>query len=172
MAQQYYEIYSNFSPVFNTANVLMRGRGYNEICDIIADSQILVVNTDYDNWNGGTYGYTVYVNLPVTKYSTLTSDKIAEAERQLGESLNEVSGHSSSYFLVKITPILSRTDIDWGVIGGESGKSKLKQSIETVRNIMISVATGGSRIQDENDRYQKLHNDIVTNCKKLNCNLQ
>lgn len=168
MSQQYYEIYSNFSPVFNTANVLMRERGYNEICDILADPQILVVNTDYDNWNGGTYVYTVYVNLPVTKYSTLTSEKIAEAEKQLGESLNEVSGESNSYFLAKITPILSRADIDWGVIGGESGKSMLKQSIETVRNIMISVATGGSRIQDENDRYQKLQNDIVTNCKKLN----
>ncbi|MBQ2047240.1 MAG: hypothetical protein II260_08625 [Muribaculaceae bacterium] len=168
MTQQYYEKYSNFSPILNTANVLMRGRGYNEVCDIIADSQISIVNTDYDNWNAGTFVYTVYVNLSVKKYSTLTSEKVAEAEKIFGESLNEVSGDSNSYFLAKITPILSNTDIDWGAIGGEAGKSKLLQSIETVRNIMISVATGGNNIQDENDRYQKLHGEIVINCKKLN----
>ena len=74
MAEQFYEIYSNFSPVFNTANALLKERGHNDICELIADSQISVVNTEYDNWNGGTYGYTVYINLPVKKYSTLSSE--------------------------------------------------------------------------------------------------
>ncbi len=112
MAQEYYEKYSNFSPILNTANALMRGRGYNEVCDIIADSQISIVNTDYDIWNAGTFIYTVYVNLSVKKYSTLTSEKVAEAEKIFGESLNEVSGDNNSYFLAKITPTLSNTDID------------------------------------------------------------
>lgn len=168
MAEQFYEIYSNFSPIFNTANVLLKGRGYDEIRKIIADSQVSVVNTEYDNWNGGTYGYTVYVSLPVKRYSTLTPEKIAETERILGESLNEVSGDENSYFYAKVTPILSKTDIDWGIIGGEVGKNKLKQSIETIRDIMISVATGGSLIQNEDDRYQKLQAEILLNCKKLN----
>ena len=168
MAEQYYEIYSNFSPVINTANVLMRGRGYGEICDLVADSNLSVVNTEYDNWNGGTYGYTVYINLPVKKYSKLTTEQISDAEKKIGESLNEVIGDDNSYFHVKITPTLSKDDIDWSAIGGDSGKITLKQNLETLKNIMISVATGGNKIQNENDRYQKIQNEVLQNCKKLN----
>ncbi len=168
MAEQYYEVYSNFSPVFNTANALLSGRGCNEICEIISDSQLTVVNTEYDNWNGGTYGYTVYIGLSVKKYSTLSSEEITNIERLLGETINEVSGDENSYFHVKITPVLSKGDINWDTIGGETGKTELKKDIETIRNIMISVATGGNRIQEENDRYQKLHKEVLQKSKKLN----
>ena len=168
MAQQYYEINSNFSPILNTANALIKERGDYEICNIIVGSQVSVINTEYDNWNGGTYGYTVYISLSVKLYSALSHERIAEVERVIGDSLNEVSGDESSYFHVKITPILSRGDIDWEMIGGNIGKNKLKQSIETIRNIMISVATNGSLIKDENERYQKLQLEIARDCKRLN----
>ena len=65
MEQQYYEIASNFSPVFNIALALLKGRGCEEICYTISSAKISVVNTEYDNWNGGTYGYTVYISLSV-----------------------------------------------------------------------------------------------------------
>ena len=134
MAQQFYEINSNFSPVFNTANALIKERGDNEICNIMVGAQVSVVNTEYDNWNGGTYGYTVYVSLPVKLYSALSHERITEVEKVIGDSLNEVSGDENSYFHVKITPILSGGDIDWETIGGDIGKNKLKQNIETIRN--------------------------------------
>lgn len=168
MAEQFYEIYSNFSPIFNTANALLRGRGYNEICETIADSQISVINTEYDNWNGGTYGYTVYINLPVKKYSTLSYEKIGEVEKIFAEFLNEVSGSDNCYFHAKITPVLSRVDMDWDIIGGSKGKTILKQKIETIKSVMISVATNGSLIKDEEERYLKLQAEIINDCKKLN----
>ena len=51
--------------------------------------------------------------------------------------------------MVQISPTLCKEDIDWSIIGGIQGKNMLKQNIEIVRNIMVSVATGGNRIQEE-----------------------
>lgn len=168
MEQQYYEIQSNFFPIYNTASVLMRRRGYNEICDVIAGAQISVINTSFDNWNGGTYEYTVYLGLPVKTYSTLSVEKKEEIEKTLGESLNEVKNDENSNFYIKINPILSRGDIDWEIIGGMTAKTELKQKIETIRDIMIFVATGPNLIKEENDRYKKIQNEIIISCRKIN----
>ena len=70
--------------------------------------------------------------------------------------------------MVQISPTLCKEDIDWSIIGGIQGKNMLKQNIEIVRNIMVSVATGGNRIQEEDERYKKLNTLITTDCKKLN----
>ena len=169
MEQQYYEIPSNFFPVFNIAMALLRGRGYEDICNVISSAKISVVNTEYDNWNGGTYGYTVYVNLSVKQYTSFSSDKIAEMEKVISEAFNEsIKGNSNNYFKVQIGPSLSKEDIDWSAIGGLSGRATLKQNIDTIKNIMVSVATSGNKIQDEEDRYKKLHAQIERDCKKLN----
>lgn len=167
--QQYYEISSNFSPVFNLALALMKERGNEEICNAISSANISVVNTEYDNWNGGTYGYTVYIDLSVKIYSAFSAEKISNMEKTISESLNEaVKGNNNDYFMVQISPTLCKEDIDWSIIGGIQGKNMLKQNIETVRNIMVSVATGGNRIQEEDERYKKLNTLITIDCKKLN----
>ena len=75
---EYYEDTKNFSPVLNTAISLMRNRGQDYYCQLIQQGDISVVNTDYDNWNGGTYGYEVYLNLPVNVYAPLKKELIEE----------------------------------------------------------------------------------------------
>lgn len=169
MEQQYYEIPSNFFPVFNIAMALLKGKGYEDICNMVSSAKISVVNTEYDNWNGGTYGYTVYVSLSVKQYTSFASSQIADMEKAITDVLNEsIKGNGNDYFNVQIGPTLSKEDIDWNAIGGLNEKAKLKQSIETIKNIMVSVATGGNRIQEEEDRYKKLHIQIEHDCKKLN----
>jgi hypothetical protein len=169
MNQQYYEIQSNFASIYNVALALMKGRGHNEICQFLSDTKVSVVNTDFDNWNGGTYGYTVYISMSVKRYSSFSSDKIAEMEKVIAESLNEViKKNPNDYFNVQISPTLSEEDIDWNVIGGLNGRAALKQNIEIIRNIMVSVATGGNRIQEEEERYKKLHVQAQRDCEKLN----
>ncbi len=169
MNPEYYEIESNFSPVYNLAIALMKGRGQDDICSVLSEARLSVVNTEYDGWNGGTYGYTVYVSLSVKQYSSFSAEKIEEMEKVLSDALNEaIKGDNSNYFHAQIGPFLSKEDIDWSLIGGLSGKAALKQSIETIRNIMISVATGGNRIPVEEERYKGLQVQIQRNCKKLN----
>jgi len=169
MEQQYYEISSNFSPVLNLALALLKERGHGDICNIVSSAKISVVNTEYDGWNGGTYGYTVYISLSVKQYTSFSSDQIAKYEKVMSEALNEsIKGNNNDYFNVEIGPTLSKEDIDWTAIGGLNGRATLKKNVETIKSIMVSVATGGNRIQDEDERYKKLHTQIERDCKKLN----
>lgn len=169
MELQYYEIPSNFSPVWNISLALLKGRGYNETCNMLSTARISVVNTDFDSWNGGTYGYTVYISLSVKQYTSISSEQMEQMEKTISDALNEsIKGNRNDYFNVQITPLLSKEDIDWNAIGGLSGRAQLKQNIETLMNIMVSVATGGNRIQDEDERYKKIQVQTVRDCKKLN----
>ena len=169
MEQQYYEKKSNFVPILNTAKALIKERGHNDIFDIINNAMLSVVNTDYDGWNGGIYGYTVFLSLSIKLYASFSSDRITEIEKIIVEALNEATkGDEHNYFNVQIGPTLSKDDIDWNAIGGLNGKAMLKQNIETISNIMISVATGGPQINSEEIRYRRLHSQIEQDCKKLN----
>lgn len=76
----YYEEEKNFSPVLSTAISLMRSRNQENYCELILKAEVNVQNTDYDNWNGGTYGYTVFLNLPVKVYASLRKDEIESRE--------------------------------------------------------------------------------------------
>jgi hypothetical protein len=49
---------------------------------ILAHAQVRMEQTDYDNWNGGTYGYTVFLGLPAHLYAQLT-DTQGDIEREL-----------------------------------------------------------------------------------------
>ena len=59
MEQMFYEKKENFKPVFDTTMALLSARGRKDICTLISNAEIDVVNSDFDNLNGGTYGYTV-----------------------------------------------------------------------------------------------------------------
>lgn len=169
MEQQYYEIESNFTPVFNIALALLKERGFEEICNTISSAKISVINTEYDNWNGGTFGYTVYISLSVKLYTSFSAEQISHMEKMISESLDEaIKGNNNDYFIVQIGPTLSKEDLDWSIIGGAKGKALLKQNIETVRNIMVSVATGGNLIKEVDEKYKKLNNQISRDCKRLN----
>ena len=141
MGEIYYEKEEYFKPIYQTSLALMRERGYDTQCDIISCGDWQIVNTEYDNWNGGTYGYTLYVNLSVKQYSLLSSEQIAELEKVFSETLNEVTkGEDNHYFHVQISPRFSKSDVNWDTIGGIKGKGDLLQKIETIKNIMISVS--------------------------------
>lgn len=169
MGQAFYEIDSNFLPVYNLAVALIKERGRDDICRVLLDARLSVLNTEFDGWNGGTYGYTVFVSLSVKQYTSFSTEKREEMEKVLSDALNEsINGDNNNYFHVQIGPFLSKDDVDWNLIGGLNGKATLKQDVETIRNIMISVATGGNRIQDEDKRYKELHIRALRNCKKLN----
>lgn len=165
----FYEEERNFRPVFRTALALMQMRGENKVCQLIQQAEINIVNTDFDNWNGGTYGYTVYLSLPVKRYASFSKEEIGDAEKLLAESLNEATkGEDNHYFNVQIAPVFTTSDINWDAVGGESGKEQLKKDLEALKDLMISVATGGERIQTVDSRYKTLHNSINSRCKKLN----
>ena len=165
----YYEEEKFFGPVFRTALSLMQTRGHDKYYQLIQQAEVNVVNTDIDSWNGGTYGYTVYLNLPVKDYASLSREEINELEKMMSNSLNEVTkSDENHYFSTQIIPKFTLSDINWELIGGESGKDQLRKDIEALKDMMISVATGGERIQNVDARYRSLHSSISSRCKRIN----
>lgn len=165
----YYEDKKNFTPVFQTAISLMQTRGYDIFCNLIQQADVYVENTEYDRWNGGTYGYTVHVNLSVKEYTSLSKEEIDNAEKTLSESLNEVTkGDENHYFYTQISPRFMHSDINWEQVGGETGKDQMKMELESIQDILISVSTGGPRFQEVESRYKSLHSALSKKCKKLN----
>lgn len=163
----FYEEKDNFKPVFDTTMALLSARGHKDICTLISNAEINVINTDFDNWNGGTYGYTVYIYVDVKTYAANT-ENISEIERVISEFLNEtIRGDERNFFSVSISPKLIKNGYKWDLIGGLEAKKRLHQDIETIRNIMISVATGGNRIQDEEDRYRTINTSVIERCNKI-----
>lgn len=165
----YYEDKENFTPVFQTAISLIQTRGNDAICRLIQQAEVTVENTDYDNWNGGTYGYTVYVNISVKEYASLSKEEIENAEKTISESLNEVTkGDNNNYFNAQISPMFMRSDINWELIGGQVGKEQMMKELESIRDILISVSTGGPRFQEVEFKYKSLHSELSRKCKQLN----
>ena len=164
----YYEEIKNFRPIMDTAISLLRGRGQDRYCQIVLQAVITVANTDYDNWDGGTYGYTVFIDLPVNVYAQLKKDEIDTAEKVLAETFNEViKGDEHSFFIVQIAPKFTVSDINWDLIGGESARNQLERDLLAIKDVLISVATGGARINEVEERYKKLQKVVSRQCNQL-----
>ena len=165
----YYEEEINYKPILKTAKELLKKRGYIDCCSILDEGTISVVCTDYDNWNGGTYGYTIYVSLPVSQYGAYTSDRINEFESEISKTFNEViKADNNSSFITQISPWFSPKDIDSTLIGGEVGKKELLSKIEEISNLLIKVATGGPSFDLVDGDYKKLYNWLSDKLKTLN----
>lgn len=169
METAFYEIESNFAPVYQTVLALIKARGLDELYKIITSAKISVKNTDIESWYGETYVYTIYIILPVKIYAPISPEKISEYEKIFSELINEITKENNQVnFITQISTKFSKSDIDWSCIGGETDKKQLKENIVNVKNIMIAVATGKTKIQEVNEKYQTLNSNIKDDCLKLN----
>ena len=155
-----------FKPVLSTAKELLAAQKNNTIVDILNKSDISVMQTGYDNWNGGINYYTVYIDMAVADFVDNQSE-INEIEQKILETFNTATRYTESeaFVQVLISPkCLSR--IDWALLENIS-KQELLRDVEYLKNVMVSVATGGQRIQDVDTEYQKIYNKVAIALKKI-----
>jgi hypothetical protein len=57
---------------------------------VLANSQLRVADPSYDNWNGGTQGWTLNCALPASLYARLTVDDRTECEKGLADAVAEL----------------------------------------------------------------------------------
>lgn len=82
--------------------------------------------------------------------------------------MNEVVKYDDrNYFAVRVIPKYTISGIDCGIIGGQYGKEQLKANVVDVRDIMLSVATGGARIKDVEEKYESQNAIVCQLCKSL-----
>lgn len=162
-----YENPAEFSKFIDLVKLMLKERGEDDICNLLCDANIQVANIDDNTWFNGFIEYTIEVKVAVKKYSSYNKFQIELFERQISDCLTEITKvDGSSKFITKIVPSLIKEKETVEEIVPPEYKD-LRQNLDTIRNIMVSVATGGERIQTVNDRYQTIHGDVKSMCKKM-----
>lgn len=87
----------NIEPFLATLARLFATDGAAREVAILACSKVKAEQTEYDNWDGGTYGYTIYLEIPTSIYSQIHDDK---------DSIEKV-------LLEKARPLMSLYPADW-----------------------------------------------------------
>jgi len=106
----------------------------------------------YDNWDGGTTIYGIYCRVPLELYSNIELEiqAIEQSIKNKAETL--FRSYSQSWVgEVVISPELADE------IQGKAYKiphEDLAKLLEKQKSLMVSVSTGGARIQDVNNDYQ------------------
>jgi hypothetical protein len=123
--------------------------------EILSSAQAKIEQIGYDNWDGGTDIYGLYLEVPTNVYSTYEPHL-----KTIEESISE-----------KLRPILRKYPRTWigevvispRLVSATSQPpkaylvpdKKLIEAVEAQRNLMISVSTGGPRIQSVNNDYKE-----------------
>lgn len=162
-----YENPVELTQLFDLVKLMLKERGEDDICNLLSNSSISIINTVDTVWFGGDITYTVQIKVGVKTYSSYPKFQIELFESNISECFNEITKiDDSTSFSVRIIPSLQENMVEpTDDISPEL--KELRHNIDTIRSIMVSVATGGDRIQNVNERYQTLNTSVKSTCKKL-----
>src|SRR5216683_6088398 len=106
---------------------MLRSSGSVEAASLLRTGRWRFEQTGYDNWNGGTWTYTLYVEIAPELYATL-GGRIDEIKEQIETRLTEVLGHlSSDWYHVQLIPLIvtmpGRPDLKGGLVSRETRRN-------------------------------------------------
>ncbi|MGC5328985.1 hypothetical protein [Brevibacillus sp. SYSU BS000544] len=79
---------------------------------LLANSKVKIEQTGYDNWNGGIYFYTLFLQIPINLYSQ-TNDVKEDLQKSICDKINSIIYEDHcSFEKVQISPLLSN-DPNW-----------------------------------------------------------
>lgn len=92
--------------VVTTLADIFRHQGKTEVVEILENAHAWFDNTDYDNWNGGTYIWALRLEVPVSIFAPL-EPRLPKIEKEITDRLKYFSQLDSSHFLkvATISPI-------------------------------------------------------------------
>ncbi len=133
------------------ANLFKREGGGAEF-QVLSQGSPLIEITGYDNWNNGTTIYGIFCKVPLELYSNIEIE-IQALEQSIKNKAEKLfrSYPESWVDEVVISPELSEEiqDKEYKI-----SHEELIKLLESQKSLMVSVSTGGARIQSVNDEYQ------------------
>lgn len=89
---------------------LFATEGDAKLVAVLSYSEISASQTDYDNWNGGTYIYTIFLDVPQVVFSEIQSE-LKQIEECIEQKLSAFSHrYPDSWLRIKIAPLLVESD--------------------------------------------------------------
>ena len=100
--------------------------------ELLKSSDARFEQTGYDNWNGGTKIYTLYLRVPPETYALLGSNR-ESVEQQIAERLKPIiEQYSEDWFSVRIAPVVRR-DPEWRSKAGGITRSTRSNIFDILR---------------------------------------
>jgi hypothetical protein len=139
--------------IIATLGNLFKREGLLPEYEILSEGKSEILLTDYDNRNGGTDIYSIFCKVSIDIYSRyeLEIQSIEESIKAKAEKI--FRSYAGWLGEVVVSPELSDT-IDGKYL--QIDNDELLKSLENIKSIMISVSTGGQKIQVVNTEYQSL----------------
>lgn len=100
-----------------TTSELLVAEGMMEAAEVLRTSTPKVEETGYDNWNGGTRIWTIYLQLEPVVYSQLGANRESLEEQITNRVKSVLEPFSDDWFGVKVVPIV-RPRPEWRETGG------------------------------------------------------
>jgi len=93
-----------FDLLVYTVTEITKADQLGDLAELLTNSQITINQTEYDNWNGGTYGYTIYVTVDVKTF-IIIKDKIDAIETSIFERFRVATRHLDNESISRIAII-------------------------------------------------------------------
>jgi len=154
--------------IIYTVGEILKADDESDLYQLVTSSEVSIDQTGYDNWNGGTYLFTIYLTVDVQSF-VKHRDSIQAIENLIMDKINVVSPQLGNEVIssVKLIP-KAQYQIDWSRLPHASSREKVINMIAEIKEILVSVSTGGQRIQDVNERYKVVYNSLNANLGTLN----
>jgi len=86
----------------HTVTEIVKADGDSDLAALLVNSHIIIEQTSYDNWNGGTYIYTAYLHIDVKTFISL-KDKVESVEKALLDRFGVVTRHLNNEYIGIVT---------------------------------------------------------------------
>lgn len=107
-------IFDEPDDILATTAGLLDAEGMQQAAALLKSADARFEQTSYDNWNGGTYTYTLYLRVPAEHYGRLGTGREA-LEQHIAERMKPViEQYTDDWVVVKISPLV-RKDPEWRI---------------------------------------------------------
>jgi TIR domain len=92
--------------IVETVSAILDAQNQHHLAEVLATAAATIEATDYDNWNGGQYYYTLHLELPVAQYAKIEPN-LQETEQAIVTKLHNALRTSGNDLVtaVVITPV-------------------------------------------------------------------
>lgn len=148
--------------LLSTAANLFKEKGSFPEIEIIQHSKISIIQSGYDEWDGGIYLYTIYLEIPIDIFYKYSESK-KEIENSILETILQISPPTNDQVRnVVLHPALSLQP-NWRESLKLPTKKDISDIIDYIRDTLIGTGTGKIRIQDvEKEFAEKMISYIDT----------
>lgn len=123
---------------------------------ILHNSNLKIEWSGYDNWNGGIDIYDVHLEVPTKTYAKYC-DLVEDIEKSILIQISTIFRIYNDVWIRKVIVTPKKNLKEYNM-----DNTEIVSKIDKMRNILISVSTAGARIQQVNDSYIELYQEITT----------